>query len=330
MRIRVLAMVMAAAGLAAAGCGGQSLPSTSELVNGAADGFGKATGLEITGTFVENSFNYTIDMQITPPNTAHLTMTQNALHIESEQVNGKVFYRGKEFVASVLGTAPEDKQLANAVGDRWFTSKDATPIDVSGFSDATKVKANFLNTLSVTRKDNVTSNGVVTAELTGADYILNITEASPHRLVQLRTAQGKTVQEMTDAKLAFSNYNKDLAIQAPTDVVAKDNSSTWPPRYTRVSIEHSRCDDPCTLSAVYKNDGGTTGASAPSTITFTLTSKADGSALGSCKATIQPDVANGETVTESCSISSSAWTAFNSVNGNVYIYNAVADNPAYD
>ena len=27
---------------------------------------------------------------------------------------------------------------------------------------------------------------------------------------------------------------------------------------------------------------------------------------------------------------SGAWTAFNNVNGNVYIYNAVADNPAYD
>ena len=329
MRIRVPALVMAA-GLAIAGCGGQSLPSTSELVNGAADGFGKATGLEITGTFAENSFNYTVDMQITPPNTVHLTLTQNTLHIESEQVNGKVFYRGKEFVASVLGTTPEDKQIANAVGDRWFTSKDATPIDVSGFSDPTKVKANFLNTLSVKRTDNVTSNGVVTAELTGPDYILNITEASPHRLVQLRTAQGKTVQQMTDATLAFGNYDKDFSIQAPTNVFDVDDHSTWPPKYTRVSIEHSRCDDPCILSAVYRNDGGTTGALAPSTITFTLTAKADGSALGSCKATIQPDVANGQTVTESCSISSSAWTAFNNVNGNVYIYNAVADNPAYD
>lgn len=325
MRIRVLAMVMAA-GLATAGCGGQSLPSTSELVNGAADGFGKATGLEITGTFVENSFNYTVDMQVTPPNTAHLTMTQNTLHIESEQVNGKVFYRGKEFVASVLGTTPEDKQIANAVGDRWFTSKDATPIDVSGFSDATKVKANFLNTLSVTRKDNVTANGVMTAELTGADYILNITEASPHRLVQLRTAQGKTVQEMTDATLAFGNYDKDFAIQTPTNVFDVDDHATWPPRYIRTSITNSGCKDPCILSAVFQNDGGMTGAPAPSTIAFTLTNKADGSSLGSCNATISTDIENGKKVTVNCSISGAAWTNFNGT----YIYNAVADNPAYD
>ena len=336
MRMRIA--VVAAAGLLAAGCGspfgGQSLPSTSQLVNGAADGFAKATSLEVSGTFTEASASYTVDIQFAPPSTAHLTVTQNnKLRFEGLAVNGKIFFRGRDFIALLLGSGTSDQQLAKAVGDRWFTSsapKDVIPLDVSPFTDASKVKANFLTTLPAKRKDNVTSSGVMTAELTTDDYIVNITEASPYRLVSLRTAQGKTVQQLTDATLAYSNFNKDFAIQTPTDVVDKDNHSTWPPMYTRVSIEHSGCNDPCTLSAVYRNDGGTTGASAPSTVNFTLTSKADGSALGSCKATIQPDVANGQTVTESCSISSSAWTAFNSVNGNVYIYNAVVDNPAYD
>ena len=73
-----------------------------------------------------------------------------------------------------------------------------------------------------------------------------------------------------------------------------------------------------------------TGAPAPSTINFTLTSKADGSVLASCKVPITQDVANGQTVTQACSLESSTWTAFNKVNGNVYVYNAVVDNPAYD
>ena len=330
MRIRVLALVLAA-GLAIAGCGGKSLPSTSELVNGAADSFAKATSFQVTGSATEDAAAYALDVQFTPPNTEHVTLTQNGtINVESVGVNGKYFYRGRAFIALLLGSSVSDQQLARAVGDRWYTSNSATSFDLAAFTDASKIKDNFLSTTSLKRKDNVSSNGVMTAELTADDYILNITEAPPYRLVLLQTVQGKTVQKLSDAKLAFSNYNKDFATQTPTDVVDKDNRSTWPPMYTRVSIEHSRCDDPCILSAVYRNDGGTTGASAPSTITFTLTGKADGSALGSCKATIQPDVANGQRVTASCSISSSAWTAFNTVNGNVYIYNAVADNPAYD
>jgi hypothetical protein len=325
--------LLMAAGLVAAGCGlpfgGKSLPSTSDLVNGAADGFAKAKGLEINGTFVQNSFNYTIDMQISPPSDAHLTMTQNSLQIESEQVSGKVFYRGRDFVASVLGTSAANQQIAKAVGDRWFTSKSAAPIDLSGLSDPTKVKANFLSTVSVKRKDNVSSSGVNTAELTGDDYILNITEATPYRLVFLRTAPGKTVQEMTQANLTFSNYDKDFAIVAPTNVFDVDDHSTWPPMYVYSSINNSKCDDPCILSADFQNSGGMTGASAPSTATFSLTNKADGSDLGSCKGTIQPDVANGSKVTVSCSITSSAWTAFRVVGG-TYIYKVVADNPAYD
>jgi hypothetical protein len=333
MRMRIA--IVAAAGLLAAGCGlpfgGQSLASTPQLVNGAADGLAKATGFEVTGAATEEGASYTLDVQLTPPNTNHVTLTQNStLNVESVEVNGKVFYRGRAFIALLLGSGASDQQLAKAVGDRWFTSSSAVPFDTGAFTDASKVKDNFLSTSSMKRKDNVSSNGAMTAELTADDYILNITEASPYRLVMLRTAPGKTVQKLSDAKLSYGNYNKDFAIQTPTDVVDKDNHSTWPPMYTRVSINNSRCDDPCILSAKYRNDGGMTGASAPSTINFTLTSKADGSVLASCKVPITQDVANGQTVTEACSLESSAWTAFNKVNGNVYVYNAVVDNPAYD
>ena len=328
MRIRLLVVV--SAGLLAAGCGlpfgGPTLPTTAELINGAADGFGKATGLEVQGSFTQGTDNYTIDMQITPPSNAHITMTQNSLQIEANQVNGKVYYRGKAFVASVLGTSSSGQQIAKAVGGRWFTSRGATPIDVSGFTDASKVKANFLNTLTVKRKDNVTVNGVNTAELTADDYVLNISEASPHRLVYLTTVAGKSVQQLTNAKLGFSNYNKDFALQTPTNVFDVDDKTTWPPEYFRVSISNSKCSDPCILSAVFQNDGGLTGATAPSTVTFTLTNKADNSLIGSCKVTIQPDVANGQKVTESCSISNAAWTNFSGT----YVYNAVVDNPSYD
>ena len=303
-----------------------NLPSTSQLINGAADGFAKATAFEISGPFTEGSDTYTMDIQFTPPTNAHITMTKNNLQIEALQVSGKVYYHGRDFVASVVGTTTSDQQLARAVGDRWFTSSTATPIDMSSFTDASKVKANFFTTLNVKRKDNVSINGVKTAELTASEYILNITEASPYHLVQLRTVPGHTVQLLTNANLTISNYNKDFAIVAPTNVFNLDDHSTWPPQYVRTSISNSKCADPCILSAVFSNNGGTTGASAPSTVTFTLTSKADSSVLGTCKNVIQPDVPNGQSVTVNCSISSTAWTNFNGT----YIYNAVVDNPSYD
>jgi hypothetical protein len=333
--VRMRMAVVAAAGLLAAGCGlpfgGPSLASTSQLVNGAADAFANATGVEINGAAIEEGASYTFDVQVTPPNTNHVNLTQNGtLNVESVDVNGKVFYRGRAFIALLLGSAASDQQLARAVGDHWFTSSTAMPFDLSDFTDAAKIKSNFLTSSSLKRKDNVSSNGAMTAELTADNYILNITEASPYRLVLWRTGPGKTVNKLSEAKLAYSNYNKDFAIQTPTDVVDKDNHSTWPPMYTRVSISNSECNDPCILRATFRNDGGMTGASAPSTINFTLTSKADGSALASCKVPITQDVANGQTVTEACSLESASWTAFNKVNGNVYVYNAVVDNPTYD
>jgi hypothetical protein len=325
-----LVVVIAAAGLLAAGCNlpflGPNLPSTSTLINGAGDSFAKATALEVTGNFTEGSDKYTMDIQFTPPTDAHITMTQNSLSLEALQLNGKVYYRGKDFFASVAGTDKTSQEIARAIGDRWFTYKSATPVDMSSFTDASKVKANFLNTLSVKRADNVSVNGTNTAELTADDYILNINEASPYQLVELRTVTGKTVQQLTDAKLGFSNYNKKFTFTTPTNVFDVDDSSTWPPRYQFVSISNAGCSDPCILSAVFQNGGGTTGASAPSTILFELLNAGDNSQLGTCKVTIQPDVANGAKVTESCSISSQAWTNFQ---GN-YIYQATADNPAYD
>jgi hypothetical protein len=325
-----LGTLFGASALLATACGlpfgGASLPSTSQLINGAADSFVKASGLEVSGNFTQGTDTYSLDMQITPPTTAHITMTQNNLQIEAIQVGGRVFYHGKDFVASVEGPSDSGQAIAKAVGDRWFTSKDATPVDVSAFTDASKIKANFFNTLTVKRKDNVSVQHVNTAELSAESYILNITEASPFRLVELRSAAGKTVADLSNADLAFSNYDKDFAIQPPTNVFDVDDRSTWPPLYERVSISNAKCDDPCVMSAVYQNNGGPTGASAPSVITFTISRKADGSVLGSCKVTIQPDVANNGRVTASCSITSAAWTSFTGT----YLYDSSVDNPAYD
>jgi len=325
-------VVFGVASLMMAACGlpfGIGQASTSQLINGAADTLSKATGFEVNGTFTTGSDKYQIDLRYQSSGAAHMDMTKGTTHLEVLQINGKAYYRGKDFVASVAGTDAFGQALARAVGDKWFTSKDATPLDMSGFTDAAKVKANFLNTLSVSRKDNVTYNGADTAELSDSNSILNITESSPYELVRLRTQSGKTVSDVTDMDLAFSNYNKDFNITQPTDVFQMDDPTTWPPYYAATAINLDRCLDPCNVSATVQNRGGAKGAPASSTVTFTATNDADNSELGTCKATISPDIANGTNTTVSCSITGGAWTAF-AQNGGHYHMKADIDNPAYD
>jgi hypothetical protein len=201
---------------------------------------------------------------------------------------------------------------------------------MSGFTDASKVKANFLNTLSLSRKDDVTINGVNTAELSDSESIINVTESSPYQLVRLRTQPGKTSASASDMDLAFGSYNKNFNISVPSDALNLDDATTFPPFYQVTAINLSRCNgDPCNVAATVQNSAGTKGASAPSTVTFTATNDADSSTLGTCKATISPDIANGAKANVGCAITGGAWTAFVQ-NGGSFHVKAEPDNPAYD
>jgi hypothetical protein len=192
------------------------------------------------------------------------------------------------------------------------------------------VKANFLNTLSLSRKDDVTVNGANTAELSDSETIINVTESSPYELVRLRSQPGKTSSDVSDMDLAFTNYNQNFNITVPTDALNLDDPSTFPPFYQVTAINLSRCNgDPCNVSATVQNMAGTKGATAPSTVTFTATNDADSSTLGTCKATVSPDVANGANANVGCAITGGAWTAFVQ-NGGSFHVKAEPDNPAYD
>jgi outer membrane lipoprotein-sorting protein len=327
------AAIATVACLAASAC---SLPfgigqaSTSQLLNGATDSLAKSSTFEVVGGFTSGSNKLQIDLQFKAPSTVHLNLTTNGTKVEVIQLDGTSYYRGKDYVPSVVGTDAQGQELTTYIGDtRWVTSKSATPIDMSGFTDANKVKASFLNTIGVQRKDNVTFNGQDTAELTGSGYILNITESSPYHLVRLRT-HGKGSSDFSDADITFENYNKTFDISVPSPIFNLDDPSTWPPLYTVTAINLDGCNaDPCVVVATVQNGGGTKGAPAPSTVTFTATNQADNSDLGTCKATITPDVANAAKASVSCSITGGAWTAFAQIGGS-YLVKAVPDNPAYD
>lgn len=328
-------LLTSATALMIAACGlpfGLGKPSTSQLENGAADNLAKAKSFEAQGTFSESGTDYKFDTKYAAPNTEDVQVIQGNLSYELLQMNGTVYFKGSDYLATVLGSDPNAQQILKGVGTRWFTSKSATPIDLSDITNANKVKANFLNTIATKRADDVITNGQDTAELTLVDGIVDITENTPYRLVRLRSLKGQTLNGVTGFDMTFSNYDKDFGIQAPTDVFDFDDPTTWPPLYKVDSVAQktiagtTSCDDPCTLTATVENVGGVKGASAPSTVTFTLSSAADKSTLGTCKVTIQPDKPHAQQFTVSCSIQSAAWTNFNGD----YNYGATADNPAYD
>ena len=326
------ASVVLLAILLSTACGftGIGQASTSDLINGAGTELAQATGLEVSGAFSRDSEDFSVDIQMNPPHSAHITASksstsQTSVNYEAVQIDRKDYYRSLDVARIAAGDTAEARMVARMLGGRWFTYK-GKPFDLGMFASAADIKANFLTDLKVSRKDNVDAGGQNTAQLASGDYVLNITEASPHRLVFLQTVAGKTVQGMSQAHMAIKNYNKDFAIEAPTRVIDLDDPTTWPPLYTIVSVENSRCGTPCTLSAQVKNLGGLEGASAPSTVTFDLTNSANHKVLGSCMVTIQPNVQHNQAVTERCTISGSAWTNFSGS----YSYGATPHNPAYD
>ena len=327
-------LLTSATALVIAACGlpfGLGHPSTSQLENGAADNLAKARSVEAKGAFTQGPITYDLDTKYVAPSTEDVHVTQGTLSYEALQIDGKIYLKGSGYLQSQITDQTEARQLAKVVGDRWYTSKDAQPVDTSAITDASKVKANFLTTIATKRNDDVIVDGQNTAELTLSDFILNITEDSPYRLVRLRSANGKTVQGISKVDMRFTNYNKDFGLVTPTNVFDFDDPTTWPPRYVVDSVSQkvipgsTSCDDPCVLSAEVQNSGGLKGASAPSTVNFVLTAS-NQSSLGSCKATIQPDRPHGQKFTVSCSIQTSAWTNYSGD----YTYGATADNPAYD
>lgn len=333
--IRKRILIAVAAALLAGGCGalpfgspGPKLDPTPNLLNGAIDGLSKASSFEETGVFSEGSDNYSVDIQFTAPATFHANVQRNTMIFEMTQIDGKAYYRSVDLAALMLSSGETDLRLSHAIGDRWFTTKTSSPVDVGGsLANLSTIRATFFNTLGLKRKDNVVSGGANSAEFSGAGYTLDVSESAPHSLMSIRTAPGQAVLgDFINVDVAFTNYNKAFEIVAPTGVFDVDDPTTWPPLYKRVSMSNSRCNDPCTLTAVFQNAGGTAGAPAASSVTFTLANSAGGSVFGSCKVFIQPDVPYGANVTETCTIASAAWSRY----GGSYTYNAVPDNPAYD
>ena len=304
-----------------------NLPSTAELINGAATSLETARSVEISGTYAYQGLAYGIDEQLVPPFEGHLVFTQASGVDEAIQEADRVYWRGYDALASALGYDPREKEIRRALGTRWFIATTTRPVDATWIMGVQSFRATFLNTLLVKRRDHVVAGGLDAAELSTSKYVLEITEASPHRLLLIKSRPGNDVNGLSDLVLAFTKYGAAFDIVPPTSFVDLQDRNTWPPLYERVSLDGSRCDNPCVIAAVFQNYGGTVADGLPSTVSFTLSTKTDSSGnLGKCTVTIHPDVADGKRVAERCAIPSAAWIRY----GKIAYFNAVVHNPAYE
>lgn len=314
-------------------------PTTRTLEAGAADGLKSASSFEVTGSYSDKSTalsikasgarlptpsvnNWTIDLQRSGPDTEYVVISAANVKLEAIIIGGTGYFRGHDFLAQRMGTDPLSQNLVKAAGSSWWKGSVGLAPRLPDLTNGDSFRATFLGTAVTQRSDHVSVDGLDAVELSGARADVYIDASPPYQLLRVRLKAGVVVDGISDADLRFANFNKDFAIAAPTDVIDFSNLSTLTPIYTVVSVDTSACATTCAVSAQLKNLGGTRPAKAASTITFTMTDPASGQTLGSCQATVRPDVGYNSTTTVGCTIG-----GLSGPPANATIVTATADNP---
>ncbi len=315
MRQAILLVGMAAA---LAACNPFGLPSTRSLENGAESMVTSATSFQVAGHYQAGGADWAITIQLTRPDREHVIASSGGQQLEAVIMGGTAYFRGQKFLAAHL-TDPRSQSLVKAAGDAWWKG---IAVDVPTFPDlvgGTTFRSNFLGPAVTKRVDNQSVNGVAAVELSGARADVYIGADPPYPLLRVRLKDGVTVDGITNADFVFSQVGADFAIHDPSPVIDFSNLSTLPPIYTVLAVNTTGCGSPCVVSATLKNLGGATGAGARSTVTFTMTDPVSNRTLGTCSATVQPDVGYNETTSVLCTISAQPV--------NAAVVTAVATNP---
>jgi hypothetical protein len=281
---------------------GLGLPTTRSLETGATGTLVAADSFEITGSYSEGSNQWSIDLQLSRPGSRHVAVTTSDLKLEAIILGNTAYFRGQQFLSAHMGSDIVSRSFVKAAGNGWWKGSAGQVPQLSDLTDGNAFRSTFLGQAATQRTDHVLVNGIDAVELSGARGDVFITAQAPYRVLRVRLKHGVVVDGIRDADLRFVNYNNDFQISAPADVIDFSNLSTLPPIYTVVSVDTSGCASPCALSALVKNLGGTTGARAPSTITFTMTDTASRQVVGRCQAQVVPDVTYNATTTAMCSI----------------------------
>ena len=317
---------MAAAALVAmAACDlpfGLGLPTIRALNSGAGDSLDAARSFRIAGAYSEASIPWKIDLELVRPSTEHVLLTSKNVNLEAIITDHGSYFRGRQFLASNMGSDPYSQSLVRAAGDAWWTGLQAVPPDLPDFTKGGNFRSTFLGTAVTSRTDHVSVGGVPAVELSGPRADVFLGEAPPYRVLRVHLRPGAVVDGISGADFMYGDYGRDFAIAAPSGALDFADQSTLPPIYTVVLVDTSVCGTTCVVATTLKNLGGKSPARAPSTVTFTMTDPQTSSVLGTCKVAVQPDVGHSATTTVSCAISGVSGTDHNAA-----VVTALADNP---
>jgi hypothetical protein len=320
---RQIAVAVAAVGFLA-GCAppfGLGQPASRALERGVEESLKDTKSFEIKGSYNEGGVRWAIDIQFTRPDTQHVVLSGAGPSLEGIVIGDQAYYRGQDFLAGHLGPDPLSQNLARAAGSSWWRGTVGYVPRLTDLTTGASFRTAFLGSAASRRTDGVSVDGVDAVELSGQRADVYIASAPPYRLLRLHMTKGVVIDGVAEGDLHYGNYDKDFGIAVPGDVIDFSNLSTLPPVYTVVSVDTSGCTSPCAVTAQLRNLGGMTGAKARSTVTFTMTDAGSGHAIGSCQATVSPDVGYNATTTVGCTIPN--------VSGqqNAAIVTATPDNP---
>ena len=321
---RTFLFLLAAALLGLSACDlpfGIGSPTTRALENGVLASL-QQQSLEITGFYTQTvvappppivsgarvsapavGTRWSLDLQLNNQQSARrMSVTNGTVKLDAIVLPSAAYFSGQAFLLQFLGGDPRSRDLARAAGNGWWKGPAGLVPVMIDFTNGVQFRSTFLGSAITSRTNHLSIDGSDAVELSGPRADVYIASASPNRLLRLVIHKRVTIDGIGESDLHYSNYDKDFHLAVPGDVIDFSNLSTLPPIYSVLSVDTSRCGSPCVVSALLKNLGGPTGASGPSTITFTITDPATKTVAGTCTATVSPDVGFNATTTASCTI----------------------------
>jgi len=298
-------------------------PTTRELETGAADLLATAASFTLSGTYTDvTATQWTISAIFVRPDREDVVVAGPGVKVEAILIGSQAYFQGQAFLARHMGSDALSQTLVKAAGNAWWKGSTELFPQMPDLTTGPAFRSSFLGSAVTQRTDHVSIDGIEAIELSGPRADVYIRAAAPHHLMRVRTKKSVVIDGLTQPDLDYGNFNRTSAeITAPADVIDFSNLTTLPPIYTVVSVDTSRCGSPCVVSAQLKNLGGLFGATAPSTVAFTMKASVSGTVMGGCEVHVTPDVGYNATTSVSCTITLSGQAE------NAAVVTATATNP---
>src|SRR5258708_5152038 len=212
------AALAAAALVALAACDlpfGLGLPTVRELNSGAGDSLDAARSFRISGSYAELSTAWTVDLELVRPKTEHVLLSSKDANLEAIITDHGPYFRGRQFLASNLGSDPYSQSLVQAAGDSWWTGLATLAPQLPDFTNGGGFRATFLGTAVTSRTDHVSVGGAPAVELTGPRADVFLDEAPPPPWLTLNIHPSPSYSHVSNANFTYTAFGCDFGVAPP-------------------------------------------------------------------------------------------------------------------